>query len=160
MSNGQTPQTRDGWDKLKIIADVLSKLFIPIVVIVLPWFWSMYQLNLQTKQHEANIEEKAVDNFYKDIGSENPAQQNLAVGALKMVKPELGVKLAGNLTGLETNRRLDLANSIVTDEAQSEEVKTETKRIVEELAEDERQPPHIREKAIEIIQRKPPREDR
>lgn len=156
MSNGNTGKARDIWGKLQVIADIIGKLFIPILVIVIP----LSIANTQKKQHEAQIEEAAVENFYKNISSDNPEQQNLAVGALKMVKPELGVKLAGNLTGLETNRRLDLANSIVTDEAQSEEVKTETKRIVEELAKDERQPPAIREKAIEIIQQKPERDER
>lgn len=155
MSNGQTKEIRDGWDKLKIIADVLSKLFIPIVVIVLPWFWSMYQLNLQKKQHEANIEEKAVDNFYKDIGSENPAQQNLAVGALKMVNPELAVKLTGNLTGLNAERKLDLAKSIVADSTQPLAVREEANHILMNVREDVTQPLEIRNRADEIIQRKP-----
>ena len=154
MSNGQTTQTRDGWDKLKIIVEALSKLFIPIVVIVLPWLWSMYQLNLQKKQHEANIEEKAVENFYKDIGSENPEQQNLAVGALKMVNPELAVKLAGNLSGLKAERKLELAKSIVTDTTQSIEVRAEANHILMNVKEDATQPLEIRDRADEIIQRK------
>ena len=157
MSNGQTKETRDGWDKLKIIAEVLSKLFIPIVVIVLPWFWSMYQLNLQKKQHEANIEEKAVDNFYKDIGSNNPAQQNLAVGVLKMVNPELAVKLTGNLTGLNADRKLDLAKSIVNDTTQPLAVRAEANHILMNVSGDETQPSDIRNRADEIIQRKPMR---
>lgn len=151
MSNGSNGKKRDFLGILVVIADIIGKLFMPILVIVIP----LYLSNNQKQQHEAKIEEAAVENFYNNISSDNPEQQNLAVGALKMVKPELAVKLAGNLTGLETNRRLDLAKSIVSDTTQPLTVRAEANHILMNVREDVTQPLEIRDRADEIIQRKP-----
>lgn len=151
MSNGSNGKKRDFLGILVVIADIIGKLFMPILVIVLP----LYLSNNQKQLHEAKIEEAAVENFYNNISSDNPEQQNLAVGALKMVKPELAVKLAGNLTGLETNRRLDLAKSIVSDTTQPLTVRAEANHILMNVREDVTQPLEIRDRADEIIQRKP-----
>ncbi|MFB0509326.1 MAG: hypothetical protein ACETVX_02420 [bacterium] len=150
MNSEKANPTRDTWAKLQILSEIFGKLFIPVVVIVLPWLWTMYQSNLQKRQQEAIIEQKALDIFYKDMSSGNPMQQNLAVGLLKMVKPDFAVRLSGVINELHPERRLDLVKSIITDEAQSDMVRTEAKRIINNLANDTTQSPEIRNEADRV----------
>lgn len=153
MGNETTETKRDGWEKWQIIAGVVGQLIIPIIVAALAWYLPYYQ----DRQKEVNVELKAMDIFYKDIGSSDSTQQNTAAGVLKMVKPDFAAKLTKTLSGLNTESKLSLTKAIVNDSTQPSAVRVEAKRILSNVAEDKTQPSSIRSRAVDIIQRIPTR---
>lgn len=153
MGNETTGTKKDGWEKWQIIAGVVGQLIIPIIVAALAWYLPYYQ----ERQKEVNVELKAMDIFYKDIGSSDSTQQNLAASTLKMVKSDFAVKLTRSLSGLNAGRKLDLTKSIVSDTTQPLAVRVEAKRILSNVVEDVTQPSNVRSRAADIIQRIPTR---
>jgi competence protein ComGF len=96
MSNGTTDTKKDRWDKWSAVAEIIGQLLIPIIAVFLAWYLPYYQ----DRQKEINVELKAMDIFYKDIGSSDSTQQNTAAGILKMVKPNFAAKLIKTLSGV------------------------------------------------------------
>jgi len=151
MGNETTETKRDGWEKWQIIAGVVGQLIIPIIVAALAWYLPYYQ----DRQKEVNVELKAMDIFYKDIGSSDSTQQNTAAGVLKMVKPDFAAKLTKTLSGLNTESKLSLSKAIVTDSTQPSAVRIEAHRVLTNLSTDKTQQPSVRIRASDIIRTAP-----
>lgn len=133
MTKGKINSSKDPWDKAQIIADILGKLLIPIAIvilsIILPRYWSSHQDDLIRKERETNIELKTLEIFYRDITSKDPNQQKVALSMLKILKPDLAVKVMSALGYLTPEKGLELSGAIATDQSQREYIRSEAERV-------------------------------
>jgi hypothetical protein len=69
---------RDGWSKVEVVSKIISALFLPIVLLLLGYWFSTQQKELDNLRNQAENSASRLTTMLRHLSSENPKERELA----------------------------------------------------------------------------------